>query len=313
MQCYVCNSENAPEAIYCNHCGERLQTEQERLEEIEKQQAEEVKHKVQEIIAAQSPSFFMILLSPKGRVGRLAYWSAGVILSVTQAIGITLLESADVLLGVLGGVFMIASIWSAFVVTAKRWHDLDKSAWWSLTFLVPIWNFISGLELLFGSGKSEENIYGHPPVSNRAFEITGVIVFILSIAVVAYILFGDTYSSQLQPASSQFTSATPRPAASPTAKPRPTNTKESCTHWSKVTSSMEGRTMCVYGTVSRIYENNGAQQSYIYFGDVDEFFFLNSYTWSDIVGKCVSHTGTIKLNSVHIPYLMTGDQLAPCP
>ena len=71
--------------------------------------------------------------------------------------------------------------------------------------------------------------------------------------------------------------------------------------------------MCVYGTVSRIYENNGAQQSYIYFGDVDEFFFLNSYTWSDIVGKCVSHTGTIKLNSVHIPYLMTGDQLAPCP
>ena len=41
-------------------------------------------------------------------------------------------------LGILSGLFVLASIIPAILVDIKRWHDRDKSGWWMLITLVPI-------------------------------------------------------------------------------------------------------------------------------------------------------------------------------
>jgi uncharacterized membrane protein YhaH (DUF805 family) len=88
-----------------------------------------------------------LLFSFEGRVGRGAYWG--------------LVVASLVLFGVLGGAsvmsmlsasdpaaagagmstaMMVAGLlflWPALAIQAKRWHDVDKSAWWILINLVP--------------------------------------------------------------------------------------------------------------------------------------------------------------------------------
>jgi uncharacterized membrane protein YhaH (DUF805 family) len=40
-------------------------------------------------------------------------------------------------------------IWPALAIQAKRWHDVDKSAWWILIGLVPL---VGGLVALVFNG-----------------------------------------------------------------------------------------------------------------------------------------------------------------
>ena len=40
--------------------------------------------------------------------------------------------------GILSGLFALASLIPAILVYIKRWHDRDKSGWWMLIMLVPI-------------------------------------------------------------------------------------------------------------------------------------------------------------------------------
>ena len=47
----------------------------------------------------------------------------------------------------------------------KRWHDLDKSAWYLVTYFIPIINIISLVELYFAAGDKEANSYGEPQIA----------------------------------------------------------------------------------------------------------------------------------------------------
>ena len=55
----------------------------------------------------------------------------------------------------------VATLWPWLAISAKRWHDRDKSGLWSLITLVPI---IGGLWMLvecgFLSGKRARNAFG---------------------------------------------------------------------------------------------------------------------------------------------------------
>ena len=63
-------------------------------------------------------------------------------------------------------IISLASIYFAFAVYAKRWHDRDKSGWWTLIILVP---FIGGIWLLVECGILEgtkgANRYGPDPLA----------------------------------------------------------------------------------------------------------------------------------------------------
>jgi uncharacterized membrane protein YhaH (DUF805 family) len=112
-----------------------------------------------------------ILTSFDGRINRAKFWAAigvmlaiAIVLSIIDGLlGLTMGTSG---LGVLSGIWSLISIYVGIAVYAKRWHDRDKSGWWTLIVLVP---FIGGIWLLvecgFLPGTPGPNRYGPDPLA----------------------------------------------------------------------------------------------------------------------------------------------------
>lgn len=126
-----------------------------------------------------------LFLSYQGRIGRLAYWLGLIVLGIVQLAVIFALLSAShgtlaqlaavddpqtvgeaVLMHVVLPVSIISLLflYPTYAVTTKRWHDRNKSGWWSLIAFVPI---IGGLWMLietgFLGGDDGDNNYGAAP------------------------------------------------------------------------------------------------------------------------------------------------------
>ncbi|MEO7876455.1 MAG: DUF805 domain-containing protein [Dokdonella sp.] len=88
-----------------------------------------------------------LLFSFDGRVGRGAYWGLVVVsillfggmgaLSVMSAISSPDAAAASGGVSIVLGLVALIFLWPALAIQAKRWHDVDKSAWWILIGLVP--------------------------------------------------------------------------------------------------------------------------------------------------------------------------------
>jgi uncharacterized membrane protein YhaH (DUF805 family) len=124
-----------------------------------------------------------LFLSYRGRIGRGAYWlgtlvvllaEIGAIAFMLKLSGGTVAEliaaereaahvSREVLMHVLLPVAIVSLLflYPTYALYAKRWHDRNKSGWWSLIGFVP---FIGGLWLLielgFLGGDVGENDFG---------------------------------------------------------------------------------------------------------------------------------------------------------
>ena len=57
-------------------------------------------------------------------------------------------------------VFIVQS--PQYAIAAKRWHDRNKSGWWSLISLIPLVNFWMLIELGFLTGTDSANRFGPP-------------------------------------------------------------------------------------------------------------------------------------------------------
>jgi len=94
-----------------------------------------------------------LLFSFDGRIGRGGFWTGALIL-----IGLILVIGfVDRLIGAAGWLNFIGRLMlviSSLAVSAKRWHDRNKSGWWTLINVIPIigpiWSFIE-LGLLPGT------------------------------------------------------------------------------------------------------------------------------------------------------------------
>ncbi len=96
-----------------------------------------------------SMNIAQILFSFEGRIGLGTYWLGALsifafIIAATM-IDVIVFESGPyagypTLLG------RLVVIWPSLALTVKRWHDRDKSGWWTLLGIVPIlgpiWTFI---------------------------------------------------------------------------------------------------------------------------------------------------------------------------
>jgi len=124
-----------------------------------------------------------LFLSYHGRIGRGAYWLGTLVVLIAEIGAIAFLlklshgsladlaaarrEAAEVSREVLVHVIVPVTIVSllflypTYALYAKRWHDRNKSGWWSLIGFVPL---IGGLWLLielgFLGGDEGENDYG---------------------------------------------------------------------------------------------------------------------------------------------------------
>lgn len=126
--------------------------------------------------------FWQIYLSPKGRVGRLTFFLKGIlpILSLfflTMFIFTKLMNSIDtsgispatnILLSIVGiilGIGMLFLYWVLVVLMIKRFHDLGRSGWNILLWLIPlvgqIVNFVNWIEFLFVKGTAGPNKFGN--------------------------------------------------------------------------------------------------------------------------------------------------------
>jgi uncharacterized membrane protein YhaH (DUF805 family) len=63
-------------------------------------------------------------------------------------------------------ILILIFLWPTLAIYAKRWHDRDKSGWWSLIILIPligpIWVLV---ELGFLRGNEGPNQYGPDPLA----------------------------------------------------------------------------------------------------------------------------------------------------
>lgn len=148
----------------------------------------------------------------------------------------------------------------------------------------------------------------------RLLSIVGtfIIVFIFGIG-------SEFYRDFIKPA---FVSPTPTPyqTRTPPAAYLTTTARiaaytptPSCLLWSEVTAQMEGRTVCVYGTVIEYREDWDNFISNIYFGTRQDFYIVSNYRWDvSPVGECLTATGKIQLNTYKIPYIKIQDSFNFC-
>jgi uncharacterized membrane protein YhaH (DUF805 family) len=112
-----------------------------------------------------------LLTSFDGRINRAKFWAG---IGVMFAMGVVA-EIIDLLLdlhlgqsgvGLVSFFYTLAAIYFLLAVYAKRWHDRDKSGWWSLIVLVPVigslWILI---ELGILEGTRGSNRYGPDPLA----------------------------------------------------------------------------------------------------------------------------------------------------
>ena len=120
------------------------------------------------------------LFSFDGRIGRKAYWLF-LIASLVVGFGIQIAALGPMMAAASSGdpaamegmsfpiwvwIVLIPLIWMSLAVSAKRWHDVDKSAWWILIGLIP---FVGGLIALifngFIAGTPGPNRFGEGPMA----------------------------------------------------------------------------------------------------------------------------------------------------
>ncbi len=127
--------------------------------------------------------FGQLFLSIDGRINRAKFWAGIVILLVAQWIlifaiglifGTSMMSETDpsrppsVGAGLTMLVLVLVFLWPTLCIYAKRWHDRNKSGWWTLIAVVPI---VGGIWLLIECGLLRgtigDNRFGPDPLGGK--------------------------------------------------------------------------------------------------------------------------------------------------
>lgn len=89
--------------------------------------------------SAEPMSPLQLLFGWRGRLPRRAFWFYGVFVPIALGGYVhALLDIAGLNAPDFEHLLNLALIWVALAVSAKRWHDRDKSALWALLQFVPV-------------------------------------------------------------------------------------------------------------------------------------------------------------------------------
>ncbi len=103
-----------------------------------------------------------------GRARRKEYWYFILLSSIISAV-LTIVDSltgtfstaSDV--GLLGGIYLLATLVPSLAVTVRRLHDTNRSGWWILLGLLPLVGVIILIVFLALDGSPQINDYGASP------------------------------------------------------------------------------------------------------------------------------------------------------
>jgi len=112
------------------------------------------------------------LFSFKGRISRGPWWAVKLLM---LPITIVLRYNEDIAVSgnrwgeLLYVVIFLLVVWIDIAINAKRYHDINKTGWRQLVFLIPL---LGGLWLLiecgFKAGYPSRNQYGYPNMIGRS-------------------------------------------------------------------------------------------------------------------------------------------------
>jgi uncharacterized membrane protein YhaH (DUF805 family) len=129
------------------------------------------------------------VFSPKGRLGRAAYfvYSFGfsivvlIVASLLMAILIPMAGPDSAAVPMVSGLLYLVVIPVSFIFMIKRLHDLDWSGWLSLVTLIPLLGLVIAIPMLFFRGTQGANKYGSPRRPVRGLVLIAAVL--ISIAV----------------------------------------------------------------------------------------------------------------------------------
>ncbi len=103
-----------------------------------------------------------------GRARRKEYWMFAlfniIILLVLSVIDATLgLVSYELGIGILSGIYMLATFIPNIAVSIRRLHDTNRSGWWLLLYIIPIIGFVVLLIFVCSDSQPGSNRYGDNP------------------------------------------------------------------------------------------------------------------------------------------------------
>ncbi len=106
----------------------------------------------------------------RGRARRKAYWwfiLICLLISIMLAVVDTIIGKYDAATGVglLSGLFGLATFLPALGVTVRRLHDTDRSGWWLLVTLLPVIGAIVMIVFVASIGTRGDNRYGPDPLA----------------------------------------------------------------------------------------------------------------------------------------------------
>ena len=127
-----------------------------------------------------------LFTSFEGRINRQKWWLGLIVLVIIQWIFYIVIgmifgggmmirlnaEDPEAVRQALGAlmipllILILIFLWPTLAIYAKRWHDRDKSGWWTLIILIPLIGPIWALvELGFLRGTEGQNQYGPDPLA----------------------------------------------------------------------------------------------------------------------------------------------------
>lgn len=94
-----------------------------------------------------------------GRASRQAYWMFTLVY-IILVILISIAEEVALGTEIPSTLFTLAVIIPSVAITTRRLHDIGKSGWWQLIYVIPILGWIVMIVFLVRSGDKAENAYG---------------------------------------------------------------------------------------------------------------------------------------------------------
>lgn len=98
-----------------------------------------------------------------GRANRGEFWW-WILANILIGIGLSIIDTA--ILGADRGVTLLSGLWSlatlipSLAVGARRLHDIDKSGWWQLIWLIPVVGWILLIVWFAQRGEDRPNRFG---------------------------------------------------------------------------------------------------------------------------------------------------------
>ena len=93
-----------------------------------------------------------------GRTSREAFWMF-VLFHFMISVAVGIVDGA-LGLGIIYPIFVLGLFIPAIAITTRRLHDVDKTGWLQLLFLIPLLGLIIMIVILAGKGNPSANKYG---------------------------------------------------------------------------------------------------------------------------------------------------------